>query len=403
MTETGSPDLPVFPQIRPRPFALPEDYARLRAQCPVSQVRLPAGRPAWLVTRHEDARRLLAASAVSVDRTHQNYPGILPQRVAFTQRPKGFLTWMDPPEHTLHRRMLASEFTVRRLQALRPGIQAVVDARIDEMLAGGRSADLVQALSLPVPTQVVCELLGVPYEDRELFQRRTAVIVTLDTSLEERNGALREIQGYLSGLVAAKESAPGDDLLSNLIEKYRQAGSYDRDHVTGVATILLTGGFETTANMISLGVVALLEHPEQRDMLAADPGLAPRVVDEMLRYFSVSDNATSRVALEDIEIDGVLIRAGEGVIASNAAANRDERAFENPEDLDITRDARRHLAFGYGIHQCLGQNLAHLELQLVYATLFTRVPTLRLAVPVDELAFKTDTSFYGIHEVPVVW
>ena len=412
MTETagkggpGTEDaaLPAFPMARSCPFQPPEQYAELREEAPVSKVLLPTGRIAWLVTRHDLARQMLADSRVSVDRAHAGYPGVSAQKATFTHRPKGFLTWMDPPEHTEHRRMLLNEFTVKRLQRMRPRVQEIVDGCLDEIIAAGPPTDLVQSLAVAVPTLVICELLGVPYADRELFHERTTIIVNLQNSVEARTTALREMQGYLGDLVVAKEADPGDDLISRLVVKYREAGTYDHAHLSGLATLLLTGGFETTANMIALGIVALLEHPGELAKLVADPSIAQRTVDELLRYFSVSDYATSRVVTEDIEIGGILIRAGEGVIAPNGAANRDAAVFPDPDRLDVARaEARHHLAFGYGIHQCIGQNLAALELQVTFTTVFARIPGLRLAVPFEELRFKDNSNFYGVHEVPVRW
>jgi cytochrome P450 len=393
-----------YPMPRACPFSAPEQYAQLREQEPISRVLLPSGRTAWLITRHDHARQLLSHPGVSVDRAHDAYPGVTAQRAAFAERPKGFLTWMDPPEHTEHRRMLMNEFTVKRLAVLRPRVQEIVDSCVDDLLKAGSPADVVEHIALAVPTLVICELLGIPYDDRELFHERTKIIVDLTTSIEERTGALQDVGRYLAGLIARKEQQETDDLLGRMIRKYQESGSYDHAHLTGLATILLTGGFETTANMIALGVVALLQHPAERAKLVADPSLASRTADEMLRYFSVSDHATSRVTTEDIEIGGVLIRAGEGVIASNLAANRDPEMFPAPDELDISRpNARQQLAFGHGIHLCVGQNLAAMELQEVYTTLFSRVPSLELAVPFEELRFKHDSNFFGVHEVPVAW
>ncbi|MFB7500734.1 cytochrome P450 [Streptomyces sp. NPDC056161] len=407
-TPAGAPTTdeapPAFPMPRACPFHPPTQYAELRENDPVSKVTLPTGRTAWLVTRHDLARKLLADPRVSVDRAHPAYPGVIPQGAAFTQRPPGFLTWMDPPEHTEHRKMLMNEFTVRRLSALRPRVQESVDECVDAMVAAGSPADLLEHLALAVPTMVITELLGVPYQDRGLFQERTTLIVNLANSPEARTQALREMGSYIGKLIAEKTADPGDDLISRLVKKYQDAGTYDLAHLTGLVTLLLTGGFETTANMIALGVVALLEHPQERARLVADPSLAPRTADEMLRFFSVSDYATGRVLLEDMELEGVQMRAGDGVLAPNGAANRDATVFQDPDRLDVGRDeARHHLAFGYGIHQCIGQNLAHLELQVAYTRLFERLPNLRLAVPFDELRFKNDTNFYGVHEVPVAW
>jgi cytochrome P450 len=399
--DTAAP--PSFPMPRRCPFDLNEQYAQLREQAPITPVSLASGRDAWLVTSHEHVRTLFLDPRLSADGTHPTFPTLAPRRKSFDEQAKGFLPWMDAPEHTRYRRMLINEFTVRRIRAMRPRIQAVVDGCIDQMLAGPRPVDLVQALSLPVPSLTICDVLGVPYADLDHIQDRAQVMVSRVHTPEERAGALRDLRTYLGDLLRRKGDEPGDDTLSRLVARHRAAGADDHDHLTGLALLILVGGYESTASTISLGTVALLSRPEQADALRADPSLAPKAVEELLRYFSVADNVTSRVSLEDVTVGGVTIREGQGVLLSNAAANRDAAVFTDPERLDIQRDARQHMAFGYGIHQCLGQNLARLELEVVFSTLLTRLPGLRLAVPVDDLPFKNDAIMYGIHEVPVTW
>ncbi|MER6951845.1 cytochrome P450, partial [Nonomuraea sp. NPDC000554] len=221
--------------------------------------------------------------------------------------------------------------------------------------------------------------------------------------LEDRQRAFAELRAYIDDLVTRKESEPGDDLFSRQIARQRQEGALDHAGLVSLAFLLLTAGHETTANMISLGVVGLLNHPEQLALITADPGRTPMAVEELLRYFTIADGVTSRVATEDAQIGGASIKAGEGVIVSGLSVNWDPAAFKNPAELDVERGARHHLAFGFGPHQCLGQNLARLELQIVFDTLFRRIPTLRLAAPVEDLPFKTDAVIYGVHELPVTW
>ncbi|MGP3937464.1 cytochrome P450 [Nonomuraea sp. KM88] len=389
-----------FPMPRACPFDPPPRYAELRESAPVTRVSIPGGRTAWLVTGHANVRAVLSNPHVSSDRTHPGFPLVMP---GFGRHLRGSILTMDPPEHNRHRRMVTTEFTVRRVQGMRPRVQEIVDGRIDELLAGPRPADLVQALSLPVPSLVICELLGVPYGERGFFHARTAEIVNKGTTAERRAAAMGEVRRFLYRLVGEKVRDPGDDLLSRLVVKYQEADMFDHEAMSGMALTLLIAGHETTANMISLGTLALLENPDLLAELQADPTLMPGAVEELLRYFTIVDQATSRVATRDMEVDGVLIRAGEGVIAAASSANRDPRAFEDPDTLDIHRSARGHLAFGFGIHQCLGQNLARLELEIVYTTLFRRVPGLRPAVPFDELPFKQDANVYGLHRLPVTW
>ncbi|NJP90698.1 cytochrome P450 [Nonomuraea sp. FMUSA5-5] len=392
-----------FPWPRTCPFAPPPQYAKLP---PVSRHELASGQWAWLVAGHEEVRQVLRDPRVSSDRADPRFPVVFPaaQRALGRARAKPSYGGMDRPEHTLHRRMVAGEFTVRRVEALRPRIQEIVTEHIEALLAGPRPADLVAALALPVPSLVICELLGVPYEDREDFQRRTRMILSRTSGLEESVEAFVGLMAYLDRLVAAKRARPdGADLLGRLVARYVEAGVYDHEQLVSLASGLLIAGHETTANMISLGTVALLEHPAQLAELRRDPSLTRNAVEELLRLFSIADLVTARVATADLEVGGVTVRAGESVIALSAAADHDPAVFERPGELDVRRDARHHVAFGYGSHQCLGQNLARLELEIVFGTLFSRVPGLRVAVPVAELPFKTDGIMFGLHELPVFW
>jgi cytochrome P450 len=389
----------VLPTTRSCPYAPPEEHVRLREEEPVARVTLPSGSTAWAVSRLEDIRAMLTDPRFSSDRLHPGFPLFFAgQRPAIGKfRPS--LIGMDPPEHGPARRAVVGEFTVRRMAALRPRIQQIVDEHIDAMLAGPCPTDLVKALSLPVPSLVICELLGVPYVDHDFFQQHTANLLRRTTAPEVRENAVNAIRSYIERLVDEKRKAPGEDLLSRQIA----LPGADRDDVVSLGFLLLVAGHETTANMISLGVMTLLEEPAQLAALRADPSITPKAVEELLRYFTIAEFATSRVAIEDVEIGGVLVHAGEGVVALGNAANRDPAAFDNGDALDIERGARHHVAFGFGAHQCLGQNLARMELQIVFDTLFQRVPGLRLAATIDDLPFKNDAAIYGLYELPVSW
>ncbi|WP_410673574.1 cytochrome P450 [Amycolatopsis sp. cmx-4-68] len=393
-----------FPLARTCPFAPPPAYEEIREQEPVSRVRLPDGRWAWVISRHEDVRTVLNDRRFSADRQHPDFPPLVKGEAA-TRRPdeERMLIAMDAPEHGPARKAVLGEFTVRRLEALRPRIQEIVDERVDALLAGPKPGDLVEALSLPVPSLVICEMLGVPYADHAFFQEQTVKVFKQTTSPEEAWAAMGVLQGYLADLIAEKEQNPPDDLLGRQIVKLRTDGTYRRTALADMGLLLLVAGHETTANMISLSTVAFLRHPEQLAMIQADPGRTLDAVEEMLRYFTIIDVATARLCVEDIEVGGQLIRAGEGVLALGYSANRDPRAFENPDELDIERGARHHVAFGFGPHQCLGQNLARMELQIVFDTLFRRIPALELAMDVDDLPFKDDANIYGLYQLPVTW
>ncbi|MFG2842995.1 cytochrome P450 [Kitasatospora sp. NPDC048296] len=397
-------ELPNFPMTRTCPFRPPAQYAELRESEPISQAVLKVtGKPAWLVTTHEHVKTVLGDSRVSSNLKLPGYPHQFHIPEEMLREVRLMLLSMDPPEHTAQRRYLIPEFTARRMRALRPRIQEIVDARIDAMLTAGGPVDLVAALSLAVPSLVICELLGVPYEDHPQFEEWSALMMNHDISPEEYGAAVVGLDMYLDKLITAKETEPGDDLISRFIEKNREEPIADHTDIVTMARLMLVGGHETTANMISLGVLGLLEHPEQLDAIKADPELLPGAVEELLRFFSISDSGTARVALEDIEIDGTVIKAGEGILPLNNSANHDESVFPDADTLDIRREARSHLAFGYGIHQCIGQNLARIELEVVYGTLFRRIPGLKLAAPMSELKFKDEALVYGVHELPVTW
>jgi cytochrome P450 len=316
---------------------------------------------------------------------------------------QGMFIDMDPPEHDAYRRMVISEFSVRRIAAMRPGIQRTVDGALDALVAAGPPADLVAGFGLPVPSLVICQLLGVPYEDRQYFQSRTRLTTELNTD-PAAGRAFLEIREYLDGLVSRAEREPGDDLIGRLVTGPLAAGALEHDALVGMAFLMLVAGFETTANMIPLAALTLLEHPAALAELRADPALWPGAVEELLRYHSIVDwIAFDRMALRDLEIGGQRVRAGEGVYVLGAAANRDPRAFERPDEFDIHRGARHHVAFGYGVHQCLGQNLARAELEIALRTLFERLPELRLASDVDSLPVKYDAPIFGLYELPVAW
>ncbi|MFE2046288.1 cytochrome P450 [Streptomyces sp. NPDC059477] len=401
----AGPPLARFPMRRTCPFSEPGEYAALRADEPVSRAALKVnGKPAWLITRHDDVRQVLGDPRVSSNLKLPGYPHQFHIPEELLAQVRLMLLNMDPPQHTAQRRMLIPEFTARRVRELRPRIEEIVEERVAAMLAAGGPVDLVTALALPVPSLVICELLGVPYEDHARFEEWSAAMMNHDLSPEEYGAAVQALDGYLDQLVTRKESEPGDDLISRFLEKNRAEPVADHADVVTMARLMLVGGHETTANMIALGVLALLEHPEQLAQLRADPGLLPNAVEELLRVFSISDSGTARVALADIEIGGVTIRAGEGILALNNAADHDETVFPDPGMLDLHRkEARAHLAFGYGIHQCIGANLARVELEAVYGILLRRIPGLRLAADPDSLRFKDDAMVYGVHELPVTW
>jgi cytochrome P450 len=389
---------PALQTTRRCPYAPPEEHTRIRdTDSGISQVTLPSGQVAWALSRLEHIRAMLTDPRFSSDRQHPNFPRFTRERPAFGLMRRSIIQ-LDPPEHGPARKAVVGEFTVRRMAALRPRIQQIVDEHIDAMLAGRRPADLVRALSLPVPSLVICEQLGVPYRDHEFFQTRSSALLSRAVTAEGRRQAVTELRDYLRDLIAEKAADPADDLLGRQL-----AQGNDPEDVLSLAFLLLIAGHETTANMISLGVVTLLERPEELAALRADPTRTLAAIEELLRVYTIAEFANSRVAVDDVEIGGVTIRAGDPVLALSNAANHDPSAFDEAEEIKLDRGARNHVAFGFGIHQCLGQNLARMELQIVFDTLFHRIPTLRLAKPADRLPYKDDAFIYGIHEVPVTW
>ncbi|OLT29941.1 hypothetical protein BJF83_09570 [Nocardiopsis sp. CNR-923] len=395
-------DIPAFPLARNCPFAPPEPYERRRARTPVSRVRMLGGNDAWLVTRHEDVRRVLSDPRTSADRRAPGFPRFAPateaQRRASFFRPP--LNWQDPPEHTRTRPWLMRDFTARRAELMRPRIAEVVDACLEDMLSTGPPLDLVRHLADPVPSRVICGILGVPYDGHERFESAIAVMMDRTASAPRRGGAARDVRSLLEAVVADAARGRGTGLVARLVD---EQGADDLDSVTSSAFVLLVAGQVTTSNMISLGTLALLEHPDQLARMTSDPERVPAAVEELLRYCSIVEAATARTATADTVVGGVTVRAGEGIVPVVQTANRDPDVFERPHELDIARPPRAHLAFGHGRHRCLGSALARVELQCVFEALFRRIPSLRAAVPLDRVAFRRESNIYGVRELPVTW
>jgi cytochrome P450 len=305
---------------------------------------------------------------------------------------------MDPPDHGRLRRKLTGAFTVKRMKQLEEHIADVVERQLDHLARLVPPVDLVKEFALPVPSLVICELLGVPYADREKFQADSAQFMVREQSLEEKMGAYIALNTYLSELVTSKRAEPGEDILSDLARH----DDLTIEELTGAAFLLLLAGHETTANMLALGTFALLENPGQTAELRADPELLPGAVEELLRYLSVAD-IFFRYATEDLELGGETIAKGSTVVVSLLAANHDPRRFDDPDTLDIRRNARGLLSFGHGVHQCLGQQLARIEMRAGFGGLLRRFPTLALAVPAAEVKLRTDMNIYGVHALPVTW
>jgi cytochrome P450 len=398
--------VPGYPMSRAAgcPFDPPPRLRELQAEAPITRVQWWDGSTPWVVTGYADHRALLADPRISADSTHPSHPHrAAGMREAHQNHGRPFIR-MDDPEHARLRRMVSAPFSVKRAEALRPFIQQIVDGLIDDLLAGPKPADLVEALALVLPSLVICKLLGVPYEDHAFFQENSKVFVQRDVTPRQAAEADKQVLAYLDRLIGDKLTSPGDDLMSELAERVA-ADALSSGEAARVAQLLLLAGHDTTANMIALGTLALLQHPGQLAILREtdDAAVVAGAVEELLRYLSIVHIGHPRAALADIEIGGQVIRAGDGLLLPAEMANRDPAVFPDPDRLDITRDARGHVAFAFGPHQCLGQNLARVELQVVYSTLYRRIPTLRLATSLDKIPFKEDSLNYGVHELPVTW
>jgi cytochrome P450 len=390
---------------RPCPYEPPELYRLRRTDDPVSRLAWPGGETGWLLTRYSDVRAVLS------DRRFSSQRGVLanpvsplsPETLALQRSLPAQLLILDPPEHTRYRRMVTGYFTVRRMRALQDHITDLVNDHLDAIAATTPPVDLVSAFALPIPSLVICEMLGVPYADRHDFQRRSAALLAVSGDPAAPLRARRELRDYVRDLARAKRLHPADDMLSDLVRVPEHEGGLTDEEVTSLGSTLLVAGHETTANMLSLGALTLLEHPEQLAALRADPSLLDHAVEELLRYLTILHLGLVRIPTEDVELGGHHIKAGEPVFASLVAANHDPAQFPDPETLDLTRTYSPHVAFGHGVHQCLGQQLARMELKVGLGALLDRFPALRLAVPVDQVPMRADSIIYGVRELPVTW
>jgi cytochrome P450 len=356
------------------------------------------GHPVWSVSRYQDIRAALVDPRLSADTISAAI------RPSSDEGTPVIFARTDDPEHHRLRRMMTSQFTFRRCEAMRPQIQEMVDEYLRKMIDNGPPGDIVRDFALPVPSLVIALLLGVPPEDTGLFQHNTTLGLETTTSEAQKAQGFATMFGYIQELVNRKEREPGDDLISRLVTDYVATGELSRETAAMNAVIMMQAGHETTANMIALGTVALLEHPDVFARLGQteDPAVIANAIEELMRYLTIVHAQVDRVAIEDLTIGGQLIRAGEKVLMNLPAGNWDSEFVENPEALDIDRNTRGHLGFGYGVHQCIGANLARVEMQVAFATLARRLPGLQLAVSSDALRFK-DSDIYGMKELPVTW
>ncbi|ASO20710.1 cytochrome P450 [Actinoalloteichus hoggarensis] len=396
----GRPEVTSLPTLRERPLDPPDELARLRDREPIARMAYPDGHLGWLVTSHAAARAVLADRRFSSrqDLMRASLPHLVAQEPRTPADPGNFIR-LDPPDHTRYRQLLAGQFTMRRMRDLRPRVEHIVEGLLDEMERGPAEVDLVRCFALPVASMVICELLGAPYSELDEFQHHTAVLLTLSSTIEQIEESAISVDEFVRRLVRRKRQQPTEDLLGRLTTEH----DLTDDELANIAFLLLAAGHETTANMLSLGTYTLLCHPEQLERLRAEPALIDDAVEELLRYLTIFHIGPSRTALADVELDGHLIKAGDTVTLSLSAADRDPDRFVDPDRFDVTRAAGGHLAFGHGVHQCLGQQLARMQMRVGYAALFRRFPTLRLAVDPAEVPMRADMTIYGLRGLPVSW
>jgi cytochrome P450 len=362
------------------------------------------GTDVFLVTRHEDVKTVLSDHERFSNGRPPGFvvPGApnIPEEEQASAR-AGNLLGLDPPEHQRLRRMLTAEFTIRRMKHLEQRVVEIVDAQLDAMEKAGPPADLVAGFALPIPSLVICELLGVPYDDRDDFQRRTARQLDLSIPIPERMELQRQGRAFMSSLVERARRLPGEDILGMLVREHGH--ELTDDELIGIASLLLLAGHETTSNMLGLGTLALLRHPDQLAAVRDEPDAIGPAVEELLRWLSIVHTAIPRITTTDVEIAGVPIPAGRLVFVSLPSGNRDPEFIDSPEVLDIRRGAPGHLAFGHGVHHCLGAPLARMEMRIAFPALLRRFPTLALAEDFSEVPFRSFHFIYGLKSLEVGW
>ncbi|GLW24922.1 cytochrome P450 [Microbispora triticiradicis] len=393
-------EAPPYPQKRTCPYEPPAGYREIGERGPVLKVTLFDGREAWMVTGYRESREILTHPNLSSQRTHPGFPIVAPRFRSQIARTLALIA-MDPPVHDVYRRYLNPHFSLKAVRRMRPEIERIVAGFVDRIVEHGPPADLVPLLAVPLPSLVICRHLGVPYDDHDFFQDASGKVM-LGTE-EESATAAQDLFDYIDRLVAEQIKNPSDGLLGTLVRERVVTGDIGHDELVSIALVLLIAAHETTSSSLALGVITLLEHPEQLALLHGEPDRLPGAVEELLRYIATTDLVATRVAKGDIEIAGHLIREGEGVLVSGTLANRDAAVHRRADELDLLREDSHHLTFGFGIHQCLGQNLARLELEVAFKELFGRLPGIRLAAPVGELPILGAGTVQRVLELPVEW
>jgi cytochrome P450 len=390
------------PTERRHPFDPPVELTDRQDSAPLSRMRYADGHVGWLVTSHALAREMLTDPRFSARSEFKRAPVHRPGVEPFFGVPAkpGWLVDMDPPEHTRLRRVLAGHFTARRMKELRPQIDRMVAELLDDMERSGPPADFVTAFAGPLPSQVICALLGVPDGDRTEFQSNSRTLFSLETTATEAAAAMDRIYAHLRAVA----ERPADGEPAGVIGRLAAEKTLGIDEIVGVGALLLSAGHDSTKGALGLSVFALLTHAEQRAALVRGPSAVDNAVEELMRYATIFHFGVPRTPLEDLTFAGQQMKAGDSVTISLSAANRDPDRFpDRPDALDLDRRTTGHLGFGYGIHQCLGQNLVRMELRAALPALFARFPHLELAVAPKDVPLATDMSVYGVHQLRVTW
>lgn len=397
---TPPPPPPAYPFNEAVGLDIDPLYARLRREEPVVRVSCPFGEDAWLVTRHADMRTILAdprfSRAAAADHDEAR---LTPLPVSTS------ILGMDQPDHTRLRRLLARVFTERRVEELRPGVEKVANGLLDEVMAAGAPGDLMESFAVPLAGTVVCDLLGVPFEDQDEFRAwMDAFSATTVMTAEETEEGTEALHSYMAHLMRNRRAEPRDDLIGAMVRASDEEEKLTETELVELASVLLIAGHETVSSQLVDSLYVLLTHPAQLELLKHRPELTPGAVEELLRYVPLISHVTfARYATEDVELGGVLVRAGEAVLPAIPSANRDETVFENADVFDITRTHQPHLGFGHGIHRCLGARLARMELQVALELILRRMPGVRCAVPFGDLRWKDGMQVRSLLHLPVVW
>lgn len=402
----AAPTNPHYPFARPAEVLPAVEYAELRRTCPVSRVELWDKSQPFLIVKHKDITQVLTDERLSKQRSRPGFPEMSAGGKEAAKNKPTFVD-MDPPDHMHQRGMVEPIFSKENVDKMRPHIQKTVDDLLDAMLkVGGKTpVNFIDKFSLPVPSYIIYGILGVPFKDLEYLTQCNAIRTNGSATATEASNANKELLDYLASLVDRRSEKAEEDLISKLVSEQVKPGHLSKEDAVQIAFLLLVAGNATMVTMINLGVVTLLQHPNQLADLKADPSLAKSFVEELCRYHQGSAMATRRVANEDVVYGGQTIKAGTGIIAACQSGNRDPEVFSEPDKFNLHRKFNPidSLGYGYGAHRCIAETLAKTELEIVFATLFQKLPDLKLAIPFHEIEYSDPRKDIGIQDLSVVF